>query len=153
MLTVQRTRFWSNTYAIRDGRREVTEVNVRWTREAGSFVLDGTTFEVGRAGWASGDFFLSRDGERLASADKASAFRRRFVIDVDGESFELAAASIWARTYELRRGTRRVGSIRRTSLWANRADVDLPETLPMEVRVFITWLVLVMWKRSDDSNS
>ena len=153
MLTVQRTRFWSNTYVIRDGRREVTEVNVRWTREAGSFVLDGATFEVGRAGWANGDFFLSRDGEGLASADKPSAFRRRFVVDVDGESFELAAVSIWARTYELRRGTRRIGDIRRTSWWTNRADVDLPETLPMEVRVFITWLVLVMWKRSDDSSS
>ena len=151
MLRVQPKSWWSEVYRVSEDGREVTEVNIRWMREAGTFAIGPDRFQVGREGWMSGDFYVARGGTRLASASKPSALYRRFEVRVQGQSYTLAPRSAFTRTFDLARGGHSVGSVRPEAWWSRKATAHLPEDLPLEVRVFLVWLVLVMWKRSRDS--
>ena len=53
------------------------------------------------------------------------------------------------RAFELKRGGDRVGSVAPTSALKRSARISLPGELSVPVQVFITWLVLVMWKRME----
>ena len=44
-----------------------------------------------------------------------------------------------------------VGTIRRETWTSRKARVELPDELPLPVRVFVLWLVLLMWKRESDA--
>ncbi len=145
----------SETYTIsaKEKGPPLTSVSSRWFREAGSFSLDNRTFDLGREGRMGGDFFVSSGGRKLARADKPSAWYRRFSVRVAGTKYVLQARSSFSRKFDLLQGTRRVGSIEPTSIWTRRATADLPEELPLEVRVFLIWLVLVLWRRQRNSSS
>lgn len=153
MLRIEPERWWSEFYRVREDGRYVTKVNIRWTREAGAFQLGSDRFEVGREGWASGKFFVARDGTRIASARKPSAWSRRFEVRAAGRSYELAPRFVLSRTFDLKRAGLAVGSIRPDAWWSRKATAHLPEDLPLEVRVFLVWLVLLMWKRARQSNA
>ena len=40
-----------------------------------------------------------------------------------------------------------VGSLAAKGVFSRGMNVDLPETLPLAVRVFVVWLTVVLWKR------
>ena len=50
-------------------------------------------------------------------------------------------------------GSEEVGKISPDGIFTRRATVNLPETLPLPVRVFLVWLTLILWKRDSDSSS
>ena len=155
MLHVRPVSLLSESYTISAKKkgRALTTVSIRWFREAGSFSLDGQTFDLGREGWMGGDFFLSIGRRELASADKPSAWHRRFTVRADGTKYVLQARSAFSRKFDLLRGRRKVGSIEPTSIWTRGATADLPAELPLELRVFMIWLALLLWKRARDSSS
>ena len=152
MLHIHPSSWWSETYSIVEQGRALTEVNIRWSREAGAFKIDRSEYELGREGWVSGDFYLKHRGQQKATATKTSAWTRSFVVRHGGERFELEAPSAFCRTFHLKKAGRVVGTIKPLSWWTRKAVADLPMELPVETRVFITWLVLVMWKRSRESS-
>ena len=153
MLHVRARSVFSNHYEILEGGRVLTTVNIRWFREAGSFRLDGERYSVGRRGLMFGAFFLEGPDAVLATADKPSAFFRRFVVQVGDDVYELAARSAFLRAFDLRLGRRRVGSVEPKSIFTRSARADLPDDLPVPVQVFLTWLVLLLWKRQRKPSS
>jgi hypothetical protein len=46
-----------------------------------------------------------------------------------------------------------VGSIRQESFFGRKTTVDLPEELPVEVRIFVLWLATIMRKRNDSATA
>src|SRR5919202_1422104 len=46
-----------------------------------------------------------------------------------------------------------VGSVRRRGFFNREWTVDVPEELPLEVRVFVVWLVIILWKREDSATA
>ncbi|HIG86173.1 MAG TPA: hypothetical protein EYQ25_03940 [Planctomycetes bacterium] len=153
MLEVRARKIFSSHYEILDVGQVLTTVNIRWWREAGKFKLDGEQYTVGRRGLASGLFYVERDGELLASANKPSAFFNRFTVDYDGQEYELSRRSFFGRAFDLKLNGSRVGSMNPTSIWTRSARVHLPNEITAPVQVFITWLVLVLWRRMQQSNA
>ena len=151
MLTARANHPLSEHYTISRDGQPLTEVNIRWWREAGEFFLDGQRCLVGRRGWMSGPFYLECAGRLLASAVKPSALLRRFELDVAGERFVLAARSPFFRAFELEQDGRVVGTISPVSVFTRTAGIELPDALPLPVQVFVAWLVLVLWRRQRNS--
>lgn len=153
MLKVRAKALFSEQYEILDGRQMLTTVNIGWWREAGKFRLDGEQYEVGRRGLRTGLFYVEQDGELLASADKPNALFNRFTVQYKDQEYELSRRSLFGRAFDLKLNGSRVGSMTATSTFTRSAKVDLPGELPAPVQVFITWLVLVIWKRLRQSNA
>lgn len=50
-------------------------------------------------------------------------------------------------------GADEVGSIAPERVFTRRATVELPCDMPAAVKMFIVWLVIIMWKRDADAGS
>ena len=138
-------------FRVSEHEVEVAYIDVAWFREAADVTVEGVPYRMARAGFASGAFELRHGGETIARAEKPSAFRRTFDVRFDGRRYGLAPRSILGRTFELRRDGVTVGTIRRETWTSRKARVELPDELPLPVRVFVLWLVLLMWKRESDA--
>ncbi len=148
MLTAVRTRWFSWDFTVTDGERPVAHIEMSRWRERGVFAVQGVSYRVYREGRMSGDFLLRGSGTTVARARKPSAFRRTFLVEHEGQHYVLRKRSFFGRAFVLLRGDREVGSVSRVALFSRSAAIDLPADLPLAVQLFITWLVLIAWKRS-----
>lgn len=130
---------------------EVARLHQSSFREKGSITVNGVECTISREpGW--GAFMLEAGGDELARAVKPSAFVRRFEISYDGQDYSLQARSAFTRTFVLRRGEEAIGTVSAEHPFTRKAQVNLPETLPLAIRLFLLWLVLMSWKRAADSS-
>jgi hypothetical protein len=118
--------------------------------------VGGTRYEVRRKGWAGKEFILeTEDGRVVAMIEKPSVWRNRFVLEHGGNQYELKwqQQSFWGGAFVLfREGVGPVGSVRSedfTREWIG----ELPEELPLEVRVFIVSLRIILWKRAASASA
>jgi hypothetical protein len=129
----------------------VARVDLSNWRESARLEVGGTPYEAHRRkGWASKEFVLEKeDGRVVAVAEKPSAWKDRFVFEHGGKRYELEKESFWGSAFVIRReGVGPVGTVRSKGLFKREWRVELPEELPSEVRVFVVWLVVLLWKRA-----
>jgi hypothetical protein len=135
-------------YDFFEGTQHLASLDGAVLTEAGRLLIGSGEFECRRQGFASGDFELIAEGERYVSATKPSAFRRRFEIHFGDRHLVLEAASAMGRKFELLESGRVIGSVRPKALLSRRGRADLPDDLPVAIRLFVVWLVILMWKRA-----
>ncbi|MFT5289433.1 MAG: hypothetical protein ACI8QS_001296 [Planctomycetota bacterium] len=152
MLTAIPKSWFSWGYEIFQDSRSVALLDQAHMREKGEILIQERNYQIGREGLLSGAYFLRRDGENVATATKTSAFTRTFEVFTEGGLFTLASATAFKRRFVLRDGEKIIGSISPKTWISRKAVVDLPENFPLEIQVFITWLVVLMWRREQSSN-
>ena len=152
MLRAEPKSWFSWDYTVYDDGAPVADLDLAWVREAGEVIIEGVACTLYRESLLSGAFILEAGGFPLARAEKPSVLFRTFEIAYDGH-YTLQARSAFGRTFVLREGDREIGSIYPDHIFSRKMTVDLPEALPLAVRVFITWLVILMWKRAAQSSS
>jgi hypothetical protein len=145
MIEARKASFWKSRYDfIADGRQLATWDGSSW-KSGGTVELDGRHYEVRANMWGSTYGMVDEYGSRIASADHVG--RKNWTVEADGRTYEFRRASPWREEEELRSEGRRVGSVKRKSIWRGDAVADLPG-LPPSVEVFVLAVVLTKW----DSN-
>jgi hypothetical protein len=147
MLEARPRNLFSRDFFIEANGREVSKLEVPLWREAGAFTIEGQPYRIYREGWMSGAFLLESGGRQIGRAIKPSAFRSQFDLELDGSRYSLQRTALFGRTFTILRGGAEVGSIRPVSVFSRRALIDLPSDWPLSVKVFVFWLVLVIWNR------
>jgi hypothetical protein len=153
MLTATPRHWFSWNYAVSRQDKHIADIDISWWREKGTLTVDGRNYGVRRERPMSGKFILESDGTAVASAKKPSSLRRRLLIEHAGIEYELKPRDMFTRTFELHAGTEVVGTLSATGMFTRRMNVDLPETLPLPMRVFVTWLTVMLWKRDSEAAS
>ncbi|HEY0674059.1 MAG TPA: hypothetical protein VGD27_17420 [Longimicrobiales bacterium] len=140
---------FSTHYTFRTAGHELVEVRSSAWRERAEFTLQSVRYRMYREkGWR-GSFMIERqDGQLFASATKPSAFKDRFELDLGGRTFVMQRKSIWKSEFAIEEGGTQVGSVRQASVFSRRALVDVPADWPVQYQVFVFWLALLMWRRS-----
>jgi hypothetical protein len=131
------------------GSQPVADIDISWWCEKGVLLVLESAYKVYREGVMSGAFVLESEGTILVRAIKPSVFLRSFIIEHAGKQYTLRSAS--GRKCRLLDGDREVGALFPETIFTRRTNVDLPEDLPLPVRIFILWLVIILWKRDSDS--
>lgn len=112
----------------------------------------GQTGQVDNAGFSlvfaeasePGFFEMTNDGAPGGSATR-TAGRRHFVIDQGGRAVELDCPFVGNKPYDAIVDGQTVGSISLSRFTGRVVTIDLPETIPLEVRLFAGWLTLRGW--------
>ena len=151
MLRLEPTRWFSWAFTVDDDGRPLGTLDISVWRERGDLVVAGRTFNIIRDGFVSGGFRLESGGTIVATANRVSVFRRGFDVTFSGRTLRLRPRSAWGRALVLHEGEREVGDIRPRTMWSRRATAALPDTLPVQVRLFVLWLAMLIWKRDDDA--
>jgi hypothetical protein len=142
MIEARKPSVWKNRYdIIADGRRLATWDGSSW-RAGGTVELDGRRYEVRANMWGSKYAMVDEDSTRIASADHVG--RKNWTVEADGRTYEFRSASWWRQEEELHSEGRRVGSVKRKSIWRGDAVADLLG-LPLSVEVFVLAVALTKW--------
>lgn len=153
MLTLTPTHWFSWNFRVTAGGEDIAVIGRHWFRERAAFSVGGTSFAVRKTTAFRSNFVLERNGWVVAEARKPSAFRRRFELTIGGKQLVLRSASPFRREFRLFDGAREVGRIRPLSFLGRTATAELPETMPMEIQLFVIFLVLMLWKREADAGA
>ena len=115
-----------------------------------AFTLKGLDYTVRRSGFLSPLYELLRDNQPLATA-KQAPFVNRYTVTSSGRVWTLKAEELLAKRFGLFDGDVRVGGISPASRFNYTSDItiELPAEMPLEVQVFLMWLLL--WKWGDNS--
>ena len=138
-------------FTIFDAHKPIAKIDLACMREAGQFYLDGSNYRVFREGLLSGAFIIEKEGQVLARAEKPSALIRSFKVEYNNKCYTLEAESAMRRKFVLRGGGQTIGSVRPEHAFTRRAIIDLPMDITLPVRVFMTWLTIILWKREADA--
>jgi hypothetical protein len=139
--------FQMRRYRIAQDGAAVGEIDCRKMRQGATIVIGGATYTTGRDGVMSGAFYLEGNGSRLASAVPASAFKGGFIVQTGGRTLTLARASAFGRTFALTENGAAIGTIAPQGFFSRKSKADLPDDLPMELKAFLIWLIIVIWQR------
>lgn len=152
MLSVTPKHWFSWDFVIQDaGGQDVGDLKVDAVRERGTVTAGGTSRTVYRQGAFKGPWVLEEAGAVIAKAEKPSAFKKTLTIEYRDRTFTLKPRSSWGREMVLYEGDREVGSVAPERMIVRRSKVELPEELPLQVKLFVVWLTMMLWKRSSDA--
>ncbi len=129
----------------------VAEIDMAAFREKAEVMIGEVACRVYREGWMSGPFVLESGGHVLMRAVKPSAFRRSFDLAYDDCRYTLRARSAFGRTFVLLEEERLLGTVAPDHAFTRKLTAELPEAMPLAVRVFILWLVILLWKRAAEA--
>ncbi len=151
MLTAKPRHWFSWDYAVSRDSDHLADIDISWWREKGTLTIAGQPYSVYRERPMSGKFILESNGTIVASAEKPSSLKRRLLIEHAGTQYELKPRDMFTRTFELRAGSTVIGTLSPRNMFSRRMNVALPETLPLPVRMFVTWLTVILWKRDSEA--
>ncbi|MEM8601173.1 MAG: hypothetical protein AAGF99_14730 [Bacteroidota bacterium] len=165
MLDARPTGLFSWDYRVYAGGREVAFLDVGLLLEGADLDIGGIPFRLDREGLA-GDFTLAFEGIVIARATKRSLFTGTFDVVLDAPLAETGTTHLLVKRKSLvsdhfevfvQGGVpdepgARLGMIRKRNMLTRRALVDLPNTFPLGVQVFLLWLAVLMWRRGNRSS-
>jgi hypothetical protein len=143
----------SSEYKVLENETAIASVDSSLFREAATLTIKGKTYRAYREGWMSGLFILEGDGTILSRAVKPSALYRSFQIEHERRQYDLKAESAWLNRFVLSERGVRLGSIYPEHAMTRKALIDLPEEISLAGRIFMFWLVMILWKRGDAAAS
>ena len=112
-------------------------------REGCEFTLDDDAYRVERDGRKR--FTLHGPGGRVATAERDT--RRQWTVKAQSGNVTLVKPSMWRAAWEIhQRGSAR-GSIRHEGVFSRTFVADVPSDVPMPVRVFALYVVVVNQER------
>lgn len=133
---------------LKQNGEEVAAINLKVLREAGTLSVADRSYSMEREGRLSGDFILKDGaGTVIVRANKPSIWKNRYVVTFGNLKFELAKTSAWKQGFSLLWNGDSLGTIHRPRWYSREAEIALPDSLPLEVRAFVFWLVMVQWNR------
>ncbi|HEY7850142.1 MAG TPA: hypothetical protein VIC27_08760 [Ktedonobacterales bacterium] len=128
----------------------VAEINFPALGPSTASPIAGRTYRLRRVGVLRERLTLEPDaaGARaVASATQRDPLRRDFAVELGDRHLRLRAASPLRSEYLLLDGAQTIGAVRPAGALRHDAEADLPDDLPLEARIFILWVVLLLWRR------
>jgi hypothetical protein len=144
MLRARRRGLFRRVYELDENGRSLGELR-QVRREGAEFTVDGEQRTVQRE--RSKRFQLNGPQGSVATADRET--HRRWMITTPNDRFELVRPSFWRSAWELHHGGATVGRLEPEGWFGGTSRADLPANLPLALRVFVYYVVLVQWERAN----
>ena len=145
--------WYSWEFAVTDDLgQDVGEVRVSSWWNRGTVVAGCVEHKVSRDRLLGGAFVLRGADAPIARAVGRSAYRITIVIVWEEKRYFLHARSTLRREFGFWDGEKEVGSVVPVRAFSRAARAELPDDLPLVVRLFAVWLAEMFWKRGYQSH-
>jgi hypothetical protein len=146
MLRSRRLGVFRHRYEVsEDGGPAIVIAGMR--REGSAFEVGGERYVVQRNGYKA--FTVTGPNGLLARAQRGNG--RTWTIQSMYGPLELLRTSAWKETWELRQAGESVGTLSKDGAFKRTSTADLPESLPLPLRLFVLCVVETLWERSRQS--
>lgn len=138
---------WSYNFCVIDGAECLAEaVDLSWWRDRGELRIQGAAYTARRC--RSSYILQSAEGV-LAHAERPRMLSGELAIEHLNHRYTLRQSSLFRSDFQLLEGCSQIGSIIPKGFFTRSVSVELPETFPLVLRVFVIWLAVVLWKHAD----
>jgi hypothetical protein len=138
---------WSYAFSVTDGTESVAQaVDLSFWRDKGELRIQGYIYKARRD---RSSYVLESAAGVLARAERPRRWLRELGIEHSGHRDTLRAKSPFRRQLLLLESSTQIGSISPEGLFTRKAEVELPQALPLFLKVFIIWLAMTIWKQDD----
>jgi hypothetical protein len=140
---------WSYEFSVTEGTETVAQsVDLSFWRDKGELRIQGFLYKARRN---RSSYVLESAAGVLARAERPRRWLRELGIEHSDRRYTLRAKSPFRRQLLLLEGSTEIGSISPEGLFTRKAEVELPQALPLFLKVFIIWLAMTIWKQDDYS--
>jgi hypothetical protein len=139
---------WSN-YLVEEDGSIVAEIEGAMWREQAAATVGKQTFAFYREGIFTANYVMQRGGQIAANAQKPGVLNARLDVTWGDRSVTVRKNSIWTQTFAVTSDGSQIGIIRPAGVFKRRGIFDGASEIPLEIRVFVLWIVLMMWKRQN----
>ncbi|MDD9894258.1 MAG: hypothetical protein OXU24_00545 [Gammaproteobacteria bacterium] len=144
---------FSRDYDVLENSRKIADIDMAWWGERADVLIDNTTYKIDKQGFIKQTFSLLQGSQVLATARKESLLSREYVVEIGGTRYYLKRKSWLHRAMSLSNDITSLGVIRPRGFLKRGTIVDLPEEITLPVKVFVIWLVLLLWRREKNNNA
>jgi hypothetical protein len=128
-------------------------IEVNWLSEQGLILADGASFQVEKHGVFSGQWTMKSEGTEFAVAQKMTTLRRTFEISSPMGDLSLIPESLFSRRFRVECAGKIIARIRPEHLFTRRSRIEfLASDFDFPTICFTFWLVLITWRRSNESS-
>ena len=93
-------------------------------------------------------YTLSDGDSVVATAEEYGMWRRRLALRTGTGIQAIVHRKWYSSDLLVRAGDVDLGVVRKRGLFASGARIDLSESLPLHLRVFIGWIAMVRWRQA-----
>jgi len=88
------------------------------------------------------------DAASRLSARKASFWKDKWTVDLEGKTVDVQVASMWKGTHRFHADGRQIATSGSTGGWSPRPTLTIEVPLPLHQQVFLLWFELVLSRRA-----
>ena len=140
-------------FTIFDAETVIATIDLHGPGGAGQVYIGPKFYQVAREATFDGDFLLKCGDVILARAEQPDAFVRSLTVQDQNKHYILEASSVFQRKFVLREGKQILGSVYPEHAFTRKTIIDLPPQMALLIRVFLTSVVLLLWKQAVDDTS
>lgn len=134
---------------VQDNNFFMGNLEFSWRERTGKIITQKSEYRVRYKGLLEVKFFLDNYDIRLGYAQQNNPLYQILDIAYEGQKYQLKSASLFTKKFILLERKKTVGMIYSKNILDRQAIIDLPPTLPLELRLFVTWIVLWFWRRTE----
>jgi hypothetical protein len=143
----------SSNFKILENDVEIAELNFKFASEEVNIEIQGIDykFEPRETYFSGGSYVIESNNSVLAVAERPGMLGEAFSFVLGEKQYQLRPESGWSLKFILLEGEQEVGAIYPEGVFSSRAIAELPADISLPVKVFILWLVVLLWKRDADT--
>ena len=143
MLELCKKGFFSNDYVARDHGYVVAELDRATWRQRAEITIQGKKLRMEKHGSFKDTFILFEGDTALVEVKQPKAMHSRLEFRWEGRDYAIRDRKWYRSEVVVESGGAEIGSVRFRGLFASTVNVELPDTMPVALRVFIGWIVIV----------
>lgn len=149
MLRVIRRGWFLPTFKVFENDVELHDIEFKFGSKTMNFEIQGVDykFEARETFFSGGSYSIESNNSILAVADRPGMLGRTFSFDLGTRQYQMCPKSNWKRSFVLLEGERQVGEIYCEKGFSGEFIAELPADLSLPIKIFLLWLILLMWHR------
>lgn len=117
-------------------------------KQNGKILIKDFEYRVRAKGLFTASFFLDNYDRRLGYAQQTNHFVRVLNLNYAESEYKLKLVAFLSQKLILQKNKQTLGIIYSKNILSRQAIIDLPTTLPLEFRLFVTWIAIWFWRQS-----
>lgn len=112
------------------------------------FRLGKVLFVITTENFSKSRIHLLKDDQAVATALMPNLFLTQYWIEFNNEKY-LLKKNIFGKKFILLFGKEKIGDVKPDGYGSTTAVIDAPFSIPLEVRIFISWIVKFTWLKQN----
>ena len=134
---------FSNDFIAKENGVVVAKLDLANWSQTASVEIEGATYDFKKTGLLNDIYTLYYGGLKLLEVEQPSAWNSKLIFHLDQKEYVLDTKNWFSSAIKVEQDGNVSGDIHSTGLLTSTIVVDLPDTLPLSIRVFVGWIAIL----------